>query len=162
MHLGIRDHNQWHLLNNNIISAKVATWLQHNLVYCAVKFFMGWYTSLHSTQGVAAGVTSCYCMCQCTIARVTAYQCMVKKVLVQGLHHCKSKYSDLSQGNLYPPIPLQTLLRGRGIPRVWKSLPLPLPPSYPWQYPQGLAYPCQSLEGRAFVRASASISSVGQ
>ena len=43
------------------------------------------------------------------------------------------------------PIPLLTLHGGRGMMMVWKHKPLPLPLHTLHQYPQGLAYPCQSL-----------------
>jgi hypothetical protein len=44
----------------------------------------------------------------------------------------------------YPDTP-DTPKRGKGLSRVRKSLPLPLPPHTPHQYAGGIAYPCHSL-----------------
>ena len=41
--------------------------------------------------------------------------------------------------------PLHTLGRGKGKSNPTRQGPLPLPPVYPCQYPQGTAYPCQTL-----------------
>ena len=43
--------------------------------------------------------------------------------------------------------PLHTLGRGKGKSNPTRQGPLPLPPVYPCQYPQGTAYPCQTLPG---------------
>ena len=42
-------------------------------------------------------------------------------------------------------VPLETLIKGKGMAQSKKQTPLPLPCTYPCQYPQGMAYPCWTL-----------------